>query len=152
VDTLLKSPADPGRAVAAKKTPVSEFLAALANPGGTSKAVQILHEARKTNPNAYLFPEGLMNQAAYERLQAGQLKESIELFKLNVEAYPSSANAYDSLGDAYLADGQNDNARASSRKALELLPGDKRDERFKALIRQSAEEKLEKLRQSAPDK
>jgi dienelactone hydrolase len=152
VDTLLKSPADPGRAVAAKKTPVSEFLAALANPGGTSKAVQILHEARKTNPNAYLSPEGLMNQAAYERLQAGQLKESIELFKLNVEAYPSSANAYDSLGDAYLADGQNDNARASSRKALELLPGDKRDERFKALIRQSAEEKLEKLRQSAPDK
>ena len=93
-----------------------------------------------------------MNQTAYERLQAGQLKESIELFKLNVEAYPSSANAYDSLGDAYLADGQNENARASSRKALELLPGDKRDERFKELIRQSAEEKLEKLRQIAPEK
>jgi Tfp pilus assembly protein PilF len=93
-----------------------------------------------------------MNQTAYERLQAGQRKEAIELFKLNVEAYPSSANAYDSLGDAYLADGQNDNARASSRKALELLPADKRDERFKELIRQSAEEKLEKLRQIAPDK
>jgi dienelactone hydrolase len=152
VDTLLKSPADPGRAVAAKKTPVSEFWAALANPAGTSNAVQIFHEARKTNPNAYLFPEGLMNQAAYERLQAGQRKEAIELFKLNVEAYSSSANAHDSLGDAYLADGQNDNARASSRKALELLPADKRDERFKELIRQSAEEKLEKLRQIAPDK
>jgi dienelactone hydrolase len=152
VDTLLKSPADPGRAVAAKKTPVSEFWTALANPAGTSKAVQIFHEARQSNPNAYLFPEALMNQTAYERLQAGQRKEAIELFKLNVEAYPSSANAYDSLGDAYLADGQNDNARVSSRKALELLPADKRDERFKELIRQSAEEKLEKLRQIAPDK
>jgi dienelactone hydrolase len=152
VDTLLKAPADPGRAAATKKTPVSEFWAALANPGGTSKAVQIFHEARKANANAYLFPEGVMNQTAYERLQARQLKESIELFKLNVEAYPNSANAYDSLGDAYLADGQNDNARASSRKALELLPADKGDERFKELIRQSAEEKLEKLRQIAPDK
>jgi dienelactone hydrolase len=152
VDTLLKAPADPGRAVATKKTPISEFWAALADPGGTSKAVQIFHEARKVNANAYLFPEGVMNQTAYERLQARQLRESIELFKLNVEAYPNSANAYDSLGDAYLADGQNDNARASSRKALELLPADKQDERFKELIRQSAEEKLEKLRQIAPDK
>jgi dienelactone hydrolase len=152
VDTLLKTPVDPGRAVAAKKTPVSEFWAALANPGGTSKAVQIFHQARKADATSYLFPEGVMNQAAYERLLAGQLKESIELFRLNVEAYPNSANAYDSLGDAYLADGQNDNARASSRKALELLPADKRDERFKELIRQSAEEKLEKLKQIAPDK
>src|SRR5262245_61161844 len=80
-DTLLKSPADPGEAVAPKKTPVSEFWAALAEPSGTSKAVQIFHEAHKANANAYLFPEGLMNQMAYERLQARQLKESIELFK-----------------------------------------------------------------------
>jgi dienelactone hydrolase len=152
VDTLLKAPADSGRAVAPKKTPVSEFWAALANPGGTQKAVEIFHAARKANATAYVFPEAVMNQAAYERLQAGQLKESIELFKLNVEAYPNSANAYDSLGDAYLADGQNDNARASSRKALELLPGDKHDERFKELIRQSTEEKLEKLRQITLEK
>jgi dienelactone hydrolase len=152
VGTLLKAPAGPNRNVAAKKTSVSEFWAALRNPAGTGTAVQIFHDARQRDANAYLFPEAVMNQTAYERMQAGQMKDAIELFKLNVEAYPTSANAYDSLGDAYLAAGQNEQARAASRKALELLPADRRDDRFKDAIRQSAEEKLEKLKQTAPDK
>jgi tetratricopeptide (TPR) repeat protein len=147
-ETLLKEPADPSRAVVTRKTPVSEFWAALSDAAHTAHAVQVFHDARRRDPNAYLFPEEVMNLAGYDRLQASRVKEAIELFKLNVEAYPNSANAYDSLGDAYLADGQHDAARVASQKVLELLPADKRDERFKQAIRQSAEEKLQKLQQT----
>ena len=62
----------------------------------------------RRDPKVFVFPEGVMNQVAYERLQAGETKDAVEIFKLIVEAYPASANAQDSLGDAYLAAGQND--------------------------------------------
>jgi hypothetical protein len=65
---------------------------------------------------------------------------------MNAEAYPTSANAQDSLADAYLADGQPALALAASQKCLALLPADRADDRRKAAIRQSAEEKIRKLK------
>jgi Flp pilus assembly protein TadD len=93
-----------------------------------------------------------VNQLGYEKLQAGQHPEAIELFKLNVEAYPTSANTYDSLGDAYLAAGQNEEARKASEKCLELLPADKNTEEAKKAIRDSAEQKLQRLKPAAAPK
>jgi len=146
VDTLVKSPADPKTAVAVKKTPAAEFWTVLNEPGGVERAVQMFHDTRQHDPKAFLFPEGVMNLLGYDRLQAGQKKDAIELFKLNIEAYPTSANAYDSLGDAYLADGQNDQALQAAQKALELLPADKIGDPFKKAIQQSAEQKVEKVK------
>ncbi len=150
VQTLLKAPADPKAHVAVKKTPAYEFWSLVEQPDGVPKAVQFFHEARKRDPHAYLFPEFVLNQVAYERMQAKQPKEAVELCKLNVEAFPSSANAYDSLGDAYVADGQNQKAIQASQKALELLPGDQSiPEPFKKLVQQNAEGKLQKLKGTA---
>jgi dienelactone hydrolase len=146
VDTLVKAPADPQSAVAVTTTPVSEFWALLDRPGGSTKAAEMFHEARRRDPSIFFFPEGVMNQVAYERLQAGQVKEAIELFTLNVEAYPASANAQDSLGDGYLAAGQNELAVAASEKCLRLLAAYKGDERLKKLIEQSAQQKIDKLK------
>ncbi|HEX6737912.1 MAG TPA: alpha/beta hydrolase [Vicinamibacteria bacterium] len=146
VDTLVKAPVDPKSPPALRKTPAAEFLAALDAPGGVAKARQQFVEARRRDPQAYLFPEGMMNLLGYERLQAGQMQDAIELFKMNAEAYPTSANTYDSLGDAYVAAGQNEDARKASEKCLELLPADKLDDAAKKAIRQSAEQKLEKLK------
>ena len=70
----------------------------------------------------------------------------MELFKLNVEAYPTSSNAQDSLADGYAARGQNDLALAAEQKCLELLPTDRIDDRFKAALRQAAEQKIAKLK------
>ena len=78
------------------------------SPDGVASAVQIFHDERKRDPNAIVFPETALNLLGYQLLQEGKTKQAIELFKLNTEAYPTSANTYDSLGDAYLADGQND--------------------------------------------
>jgi len=151
VQTLLKAPADPKAHVAIKKTPASEFWSLVEQPGGVPKAVQMFHQARKRDPHAFLFPEGPLNLLAYERMQAKQTQDAVELCKLNTEAYPTSANAYDSLGDAYLADGQSEKAIQASQKALELLPGDKGiPEPFKKQVQQSAEGKLQKLKAGSP--
>jgi dienelactone hydrolase len=144
-DTLVRAPADPTVPVAPRDTPITAFWSALDASGGVARAVQMFHDARQRDPQALLFPEAMMNQIGYERLQAGQTKDAVELFKLNVEAYPASANAQDSLGDGYLADGQNDHALAAARKALELLPADKGTDQGKEAIRQSAQQKIEKL-------
>ena len=54
----------------------------------------------------------------YQR--AGDIKNAIEIFQLNLLAYPDSADANDNLADAYLADGQKDLARRYAEKALAL--------------------------------
>ena len=92
------------------------------------------------------FPETALNLLGYQHLQDGQDQAAIELFKLNTEAYPTSANTYDSLGDAYLADGQNDLALQASQKAIEMLASDKSTDDRKQAIRASAEEKIAKLK------
>jgi tetratricopeptide (TPR) repeat protein len=61
--------------------------------------------------------------ADYQR--AGDIKNAIEIFKLNLLAYPDSADANDNLADAYLADGQKDLARQYAEKALALLDSHK---------------------------
>ena len=145
VDTLVKAPADPGTAVALRTTPATEFWSTMQAPGGVAKAVQLFHDARRRDPKVFLFPEGVMNQVAYERLQAGETKDAVEIFKLIVEAYPTSANAQDSLGDGYLAAGQNDLALAASRRSLEMLAADHGNDQLKEAIRQSAQQKIDKL-------
>jgi len=42
------------------------------------------------------------------RTKQEKVKEAIEVFKLNVEAYPESFNVYDSLGEAYMVNGDKD--------------------------------------------
>jgi tetratricopeptide (TPR) repeat protein len=50
------------------------------------------------------------------------VKEAIEAFKLNVEAFPESGNVYDSLGEAYLADGNKELAIKYYKKSVEIDP------------------------------
>ncbi|WP_264535247.1 serine hydrolase [Flavobacterium sp. N1736] len=70
----------------------------------------------------YGIKEGDMNNAGYQLLQTGKKKEAIEMFKINVEAFPKVGNVYDSLGEAYLADGDKTLAIANYKKSIELDP------------------------------
>ena len=128
-------------------TPEEEFWTALTSPGGVERARQIFKEQRASNPELVLFPEGEANLHGYSLLQAGNVKDAIAVFELNVEAYPTSANTYDSLADAHLAAGNREDALRFSEKALEMLPADKAaPEEFKQLVRESAERKIQQLR------
>ena len=146
VDTLVTTPVDLKAAVTPRKTAASEFWSLVNQPGGAAKAAVIFHEARKRDPNAFVFPEFPVNLLGYARLQAGDKEEAIELFKLNTEAYPASANAQDSLSDGYLAAGQNELALAAEQKCLELLPADTSNAQFKAELDKQAREKIAKLK------
>ena len=147
-DTLLKDVADPKAAVAPKRTPMREFWGSAQNPETVPAAVKMFRDARARDPQVKLFPEAALNLLGYQHLQGGRVKEAIELFTLNTEAYPTSANTFDSLGDAYLADGQNELALKASQKALDLLGVDPAPDAFKAAIRTSAEQKIAKLKGS----
>lgn len=66
--------------------------------------------------------ESDMNNLGYSLLRKKKVNEAIEVFKLNVEAYPESANVYDSLGEAYLLRGDKQKAIENYEKSLKLDP------------------------------
>jgi len=88
---------------------------------GITEALAKFNENKSTKN--YALREGEMNNAGYELLQSGKVKEAIELFKINVNSFPKSANVYDSLGEAYMKDGNKDLAIENYKKSLELNPG-----------------------------
>ncbi|HYX53547.1 MAG TPA: alpha/beta fold hydrolase [Candidatus Limnocylindrales bacterium] len=154
VTTLIKTPGRAPAIVAKDAIQVPEpvkMLSLLDSPGGASQAAKKLSEARKRDPNAVLFSEDLVNIIGYEYLQAGDPKRALEILKLNAEASPASANAQDSLGDAYLANGNKEQARESAKRALELLASDTKDpEARRNAIRDSAQQKLKQLGEGTP--
>lgn len=146
VDTLITQPVNLKASTLSKRTPASEFWSRANERDGTEKAIAVFHDARKKDPSAYVVPEFAVNLLGYDKLQSGEKQEAVELFKLNVEAYPGSANAEDSLSDGYIAVGKNDLALAAEEKCLELLPNDASNADFKQLLGKQAREKVAKLK------
>jgi pimeloyl-ACP methyl ester carboxylesterase len=90
-------------------------------PGGVAQVTQQLMEARQKDPEVQLWPEITVSIIGQDHLRAGEPKLAVEVFKLNLLAYPNSADANDDLADGYLADGQKDLARQYAEKALAIL-------------------------------
>jgi tetratricopeptide (TPR) repeat protein len=100
----------------------SQYRGADGSEGKDEAAVRKYRGLRRTGPDRYDFAEAELNNFGYELLFTNRVKEAIEIFKLNVEAYPQAFNTYDSLGEAYLADGQRDLAIKNYKRSLELNP------------------------------
>jgi CubicO group peptidase (beta-lactamase class C family) len=64
--------------------------------------------------------ENVINAKGYGLMEEKKLTQAIEVFKLNVFAFPKSANAYDSLGEAYLEAGDKKSAIENYKKSLSL--------------------------------
>jgi tetratricopeptide (TPR) repeat protein len=89
---------------------------------GVAAAVRQYYDLRTQEPDAYDFSESQLNSLGYNLLRAKKVKDAIEIFKLNVVAYPQSSNVFDSLGEAYMVDGDKENAIANYLRSLELNP------------------------------
>lgn len=50
------------------------------------------------------------------------INKAINIFKLNTKLFPNSANVYDSLGEAYLENGNKEQAIFHYKKSLALNP------------------------------
>jgi tetratricopeptide (TPR) repeat protein len=146
VDTLVTKPVDLKATVAPRKTPASEFWTLANQKGSAGHAAQLYRETRARDPQAVVAPEFYVNLLGYDRVQAGDKGDAIELFKLNTEAHPASANAEDSLSDGYLAAGQKELALAAEEKCMELLPSDRNDAEYKERLGKVAQEKIAKLK------
>jgi tetratricopeptide (TPR) repeat protein len=72
--------------------------------------------------NNYYVTEIQLNNLGYRLLGVKKVREAIEIFKLNTEAYPQSANVYDSLGEAYMKNGDKELAIRNYQRAVELNP------------------------------
>ena len=148
VTTLIKTPghapADPLATVA--------ILNQLTTPGGAAQVRQQLIEARRRDSQAQLWPEVSADIIGSGQLREGQTKAAIEIFQVNLLAYPDSADAHSNLADAYLQDGQKDLARKYAEKALALLDSNKTPasswsdtEQRRAEIRQDIQDTMKKL-------
>ena len=90
--------------------------------GGYAAASKAFRSFREDPAHVYLETESEVNRLGYELLRENRTDEAIEIFRLNVEAYPKSANTYDSLAEAYLKKGNKDEAIKYYSKALEVNP------------------------------
>jgi hypothetical protein len=148
VTTLIKTPGHaPADTVAS-----AMILDQIRAPGGVALATQQLMEARRKDPQAQLWPEITVSIIGQDHLRAGEPRLAVEVFKLNLLAYPESADANDDLADGYLADGQKDLARQYAERVLALLNSHAAPasswsdtEPRRGEIRQDAEDVLKKL-------
>jgi len=113
IETPGHAPADPLAA--------ATVLNQLATPGGAVQVRQQLIEARRKDPKAQLWPEVSVDIIGSGYLREGETKAAIEIFQLNLLAYPDSADANGNLADAFLRNGQKDLARKYAQNALALL-------------------------------
>ena len=104
------------------KQSIAETLLKTVVEKDVASALKQYRELKATHPNDYDFREAELNTLGYQLLQMKKVAEAIEIFKLNVEAYPQAFNPYDSLGEAYMTHGDKELAITNYKKSLELNP------------------------------
>lgn len=63
-----------------------------------------------------------LNSCGYVLLMRKDVKEAINVFRININLFPLSPNCFDSLGEAYLMAGMKDESKACYQRVLELDP------------------------------
>lgn len=103
-------------------------------PDSLPSSLAKIRRLRAAGSDLY-FDQESFNEIGYQFLQAGNVRQAIDVFKLNVEINPNSGNVYDSLAEAYLKNDETELAVRNYEKSLELDPEN-----------ENAKEKLRSLR------
>jgi D-alanyl-D-alanine carboxypeptidase len=111
-----------GAAARTPKRMLTELITPIALTGDLQAMDAAWRAAPREGPQAYDVSEGALNSLGYALKRSDRLPQAIRVFEWNVEANPGSANVHDSLGEADLAAGRRDDARASYGRALALDP------------------------------
>ncbi|HEX3108268.1 MAG TPA: tetratricopeptide repeat protein [Thermoanaerobaculia bacterium] len=113
---------DPAMATVARYRSITDALDASLSSGVAADVEREYRAFKSSEATAWIPTEGEVNGLGYRLLNAHKVDLALLVFRLNAESYPQSANVHDSLGEAYLAAGDRQNARASYERALALNP------------------------------
>jgi tetratricopeptide (TPR) repeat protein len=102
--------------------PTEEKFLRVMEQEGFEQALKLYSESRARDPLQPIFSENFLNQLGYKLISQNRFAQAIDIFKLNVEAYSSSANVYDSLAEAYMLSGNKEMAIKFYEKSIELNP------------------------------
>ena len=93
--------------------------------GGGLNSLQVslakVKELRDNGSDIY-FDEASINGIGYYLMGLGKYAEAIQVLELNVDVFPRSFNVYDSLGEAYMKNGDHQDAIDNYKRSLELNP------------------------------
>ena len=101
---------------------MDQYFVELLQTKGTASALAFYREMIEKHPNALLFSERQINAMGYGYLAEGKTGDAFAMFQLNVEVFPSAFNVYDSQGEAFMLDGQYEEAIVNYKWSLELNP------------------------------
>ena len=106
----------------ASKESIAEAVFTTIQEKGITPALEQYRELKEKRSDTYELDEDEMNDVGYKLLRMKKVNEAIEIFKLNVEAFPNSSDVYDSLGEAYMVNGDKELAIKNYQKSVELDP------------------------------
>jgi CubicO group peptidase (beta-lactamase class C family) len=106
----------------APKMSIATVLEKTIRDKGIDAGIAEYRDLKAKQTATYDFNEPELNTLGYRLMGTGKLKEAIEIFKLNVEAYPQGFNTYDSLAEAYMNNKENELAIQNYKKSIELNP------------------------------
>jgi tetratricopeptide (TPR) repeat protein len=104
------------------KISIATKMYSIRNDHGIDSAIRFYELNKITDQGEYDFGEQELNLLGYKLWSVSKIDEAVEIFKMNVVAYPSSSNAYESLGEAYLNKGDKNQAEVCFRESLKLDP------------------------------
>jgi len=112
------------------KQSIAEVLAKTIAEKGIKSAIEQYHRLKEEQFDRYDFAERQLNRLGIRLTLEEKITEAIEIFKLNVQAYPEAFNTYDSLGMAYMVKGDKKRAIKNYKKSIELNPGNEEGIRY----------------------
>jgi CubicO group peptidase (beta-lactamase class C family) len=104
------------------KISIATEMYTIRNKNGTDSAINFYNFNKLRHSDTYDFREQELNLLGYKLWSIKKINEAVEIFKLNVTAYPGSSNTYESLGEAYLEQGDKQMAAESFNKSLSIDP------------------------------
>ena len=104
------------------KRSAAESIASAVKEGHADTTIAREFDAMRADTAQFAISEPEINQLGYFFLSRGNTARAVDVFTLNVRAFPNSSNVYDSLGEAQLAFGDTAQAIVNYRKSLELDP------------------------------
>lgn len=88
---------------------------------GYKDAIEAVKKIKRAN-TSFELTEKEVNNWGYKLITQNRMTDALEIFKLNVFLYPTSANAFDSLGEIYAELGDAKSAIKNYEQSLKLNP------------------------------